>query len=119
MVQGRHEQEQATSIKMYNFISEDEYHTRGNKLGDVRSIKMLLVRYMTKTAEGKWTLYLQDVLTGTIAGNTGLSALLRTVRMVGPKASESNGHPMRYFKKSVKNGFTCASGMKMEYTTTA
>ncbi|DBB02089.1 TPA: hypothetical protein ACH3X1_000658 [Trebouxia sp. C0004] len=32
-MRGRHEQEQATSIKMYNFISEDEHHTRGNKLG--------------------------------------------------------------------------------------
>ena len=65
-MQGRHEQEQATSIKMYNFISEDEHHSRGNKLGildrAVRSIKMLLARYMTETADGKWTLYLQDVI---------------------------------------------------------
>ncbi len=65
-MQGRHEQERATSIKMYNFISEDEHQTRGNKLGildrAVRSIKMLLARYMTETADGKWTLYLQDVI---------------------------------------------------------
>ena len=63
---GKHEQEQATSIKMYNFISEDEHHTRGNKLGildtAVRSIKMLLATYMTETADGKWILYLQDVI---------------------------------------------------------
>ena len=51
---------------MYNFISEDEHQTRGNKLGildrAVRSIKMLLARYMTDTADGKWTVYLQDVI---------------------------------------------------------
>ena len=65
-MQGRDEQEQGASIKMYNFISEDEHQTRGNKLGildrAVRSIKMLLARYMTETADGKWTLYLQDVI---------------------------------------------------------
>lgn len=65
-MQGRHEQERARSIKMYTFISEDEHQTRGNKLGildrAVRSIKMLLARYMTETADGKWTLYLQDVI---------------------------------------------------------
>ena len=65
-MKGRHEQEPARSIKMYNFISEDEHQTRGNKLGildrAVRSIKMLLSRYMTETANGKWTSYLQDVI---------------------------------------------------------
>ena len=65
-MQGRDEQEQGASIKMYNFISEDEHQTRGNKLGildrAVRSIKMLLARYMTETADGKWSLYLQDVI---------------------------------------------------------
>ena len=65
-MQGKDEQEKGSSIKMYNFISEDEHQTRGNKLGildrAVRSIKMLLARYMTETADGKWTLYLQDVI---------------------------------------------------------
>ncbi|KAL3134383.1 hypothetical protein ABBQ38_006637 [Trebouxia sp. C0009 RCD-2024] len=65
-MQGRDEQEQGASIKMYNFISEDEHQTRGNKLGildrAVRSIKMLLARYMTETADGKWSIYLQDVI---------------------------------------------------------
>jgi len=65
-MQGRDEQERATSIKMYNFISEDEHQTRGNKLGildrAVRSIKMLLASYIPETADGKWTSYLQDVI---------------------------------------------------------
>ena len=53
------------SIRMYNFISEDEHQTRGNKLGmdrAVRSIKMLLAKYVTENADGKWTLCLQDVI---------------------------------------------------------
>ena len=65
-MRGRDEQEQGASIKMYNFIYEDEHQTRGNKLGildrAVRSIKMLLARYITETADGKWILYLQDVI---------------------------------------------------------
>ena len=43
---------------------KDHHTATGNKLGildrAVRSIKVLLARYMTETADGKWILYLQD-----------------------------------------------------------
>ena len=121
-MQGRQEQERATSIKMYNFISEDEHQTRGNKLGildrAVRSVKMLLARFMTETADGKWALYLKDVID---CYNKRQHRSLFTLEEGvdgNTKSKRKYWSPNEVFQGSVTNDCICASNVKMGCKTT-